>query len=735
MYFNAREFTLRLLTKSFLFKSSLVLFIIGLGSNVVIGQSSIFSNAITGTNPNTFNPYTNGQVVSTGITVSGIGMGSGITPTNANDRYNANGWNSNSLGSNDYFEWTITPGNCSEIDFNSFVYTAQVSNSEINRFRFRSSIDNYTNDIGTATATGTTILLTDLAYQNITAPITFRLYAFGSGTVNSGRTFSINDFQFTGTLSSITPQSFPTLTNGDYVWTGNSSQNWTTDANWSVYNSSNASFTIAANDPDAANLNVVIPPISTCNTYGITIFRNCLLNNDRTVNNITILTNGQLTVDQDGDSLSVFANWTNNGVFNHNNRNAKVDFKHATNTQIIGGTSQTQFYNLEISNNNSNNVVLNQSVSVANNFKFDGNRKLGLGNNSLSFLGNSSITGANNSRYFVTNGNGTVNRTVSNGNVTFPVGISLYNPCILSNSGTSDYFSVRVIDNVTQDGSGIGTTTPAKCVKRTWMISEALVGGSNVTMKLQWNGNSSEHINGFAYNPGFMYIAHHNGTDWEDKGFNGQSNAVNAHFLTQSNITSFSPFSIADASTPLPVQLTSFNAVCEEEKGVNVTWSTASEHNSSYFDILKSEDGHNWRSIATVAAAGNSTNTINYGMIDAEKATGVSYYKLIQYDIDGQSKEYGPISAGCNSVNEMIIKTFPNPSGDEFYVELISPEATSTVITIIDAQGKSVYTRTVETEKGSNLYTIESLNVLPGMYYIQISNDLTTPNVVKHSFR
>ena len=214
-------------------------------------------------------------------------------------------------------------------------------------------------------------------------------------------------------------------------------------------------------------------------------------------------------------------------------------------------------------------------------------------------------------------------------------------------------------------------------------------------------------------------------------------NIQGAVFYTEFAIPSFSEFWLhgSSNSSPLPVELTSFNAICEEGKGVNVTWTTASEHNSSYFDVLKSEDGHNWRSISTVSAAGNSTNIINYGIVDAEKANGVAYYKLMQYDIDGESKEYGPISSDCYHLGEMRVKTFPNPSGDEFYVELISPEATSTVITLVDAQGKSVYTRTVETEKGTNLYTFEALNVLPGMYYIQISNDITTPSVVKHSFR
>lgn len=189
------------------------------------------------------------------------------------------------------------------------------------------------------------------------------------------------------------------------------------------------------------------------------------------------------------------------------------------------------------------------------------------------------------------------------------------------------------------------------------------------------------------------------------------------------------------SGTGLPVELTSFNAVCSDEKSVNVSWSTASEHNSSYFDVMKSEDGHNWRSVSIVSAAGNSVNNIDYGIVDAEKMNGTVYYKLMQYDIDGKSKEYGPISSTCATLNEMVVKTYPNPSGQEFFVEIIAPESTTTIIAILDAQGKMVQSRTVDTHKGTNIYTFADLNILPGMYYIQISNDLATPNVVKHSFR
>jgi hypothetical protein len=157
---------------------------------------SIFDNPISTNNPNNFNPYILGQTVNTNITVSGIGRGTGITGTNANNRYNATAWNTAALDATDYFEFTLTPNASFKINFISFVYTGQASAAAgPTNFAFRSSVDGYAGDIGTPTATGATIDLSGPAYQNIATAITFRYYAWGGG---AGGTYSINDFTFNG---------------------------------------------------------------------------------------------------------------------------------------------------------------------------------------------------------------------------------------------------------------------------------------------------------------------------------------------------------------------------------------------------------------------------------------------------------------------------------------------------------------------------------------------------------
>lgn len=161
----------------------------------------IFDNPITGTNPNTSDPYTSGQTVDSNVTVSGIGRGTGIAGTNANDRYNANSWNTAGLDADAYFYWTLDANNGYEIDFTNLVYTGQASGSGPASFAFRSSVDGYTSDIGTPSATGTTIDLSAAAYQNLTAPVTFRMYGWGAS--GAAGTFSINSFTFNGSVVSI----------------------------------------------------------------------------------------------------------------------------------------------------------------------------------------------------------------------------------------------------------------------------------------------------------------------------------------------------------------------------------------------------------------------------------------------------------------------------------------------------------------------------------------------------
>jgi hypothetical protein len=115
-------------------------------------------------------------------------------------------------------------------------------------------------------------------------------------------------------------------------------------------------------------------------------------------------------------------------------------------------------------------------------------------------------------------------------------------------------------------------------------------------------------------------------------------------------------------SVPLPVELTQFEATPYPQWNV-INWTTASEQNSSHFDLEMSLDGEEWRKIATKSAAGNSTQEIKYSHIDYN-LNSLVYYRLQQFDIDGQFKTYGPIVITKTITDKKIVK-YINLMGQE----------------------------------------------------------------------
>jgi hypothetical protein len=113
----------------------------------------------------------------------------------------------------------------------------------------------------------------------------------------------------------------------------------------------------------------------------------------------------------------------------------------------------------------------------------------------------------------------------------------------------------------------------------------------------------------------------------------------------------------------LPVELLYFEGV-KYPSFNNLKWATASEQNSSHFNIERSEDGENWRVVGTKLAAGNSQSLINYTYLDYYNQDNIVYYRLVQYDIDGQHKIYGPISIEGFFSSKKIVK-YINLAGQE----------------------------------------------------------------------
>jgi len=95
--------------------------------------------------------------------------------------------------------------------------------------------------------------------------------------------------------------------------------------------------------------------------------------------------------------------------------------------------------------------------------------------------------------------------------------------------------------------------------------------------------------------------------------------------------------------TPLPVELLDFSGDVVDN-GQLLKWSTASESQSDYFSVYRSDNGQNWDLLNEIPAAGFSNSVINYEYLDQTIRNNYVYYKLKQTDIDGVEESFVPIA-------------------------------------------------------------------------------------------
>jgi len=173
----------------------------------------------------------------------------------------------------------------------------------------------------------------------------------------------------------------------------------------------------------------------------------------------------------------------------------------------------------------------------------------------------------------------------------------------------------------------------------------------------------------------------------------------------------------------LPVELISFTAD-KKENFVDLNWVTSTEINNNYFEILRSEDGLNWTSLDSViskAIAGNSFKILKYNYLDRTRiASGLVYYKLVQYDFNGDSME------SQVAVVKLIPKTTINPNpfkGELFFSNFKQINK----IELYTYEGKLMYSERNPSNR------IDTRFLKKGVYFIQLNlkNEIITERVLK----
>jgi hypothetical protein len=122
-------------------------------------------------------------------------------------------------------------------------------------------------------------------------------------------------------------------------------------------------------------------------------------------------------------------------------------------------------------------------------------------------------------------------------------------------------------------------------------------------------------------------------------------------------------FSIVQGNS-LPVDLVEFTATRLGKQSARLSWTTATEVGSDYFDVERSTDGIAFAPIGRVTAAGNSNQSEEYRFDDERGLAGRNFYRLRQLDLDGQTT-FSEVRLVTLEGELDKVKAWPNPA-EEF---------------------------------------------------------------------
>jgi len=138
----------------------------------------------------------------------------------------------------------------------------------------------------------------------------------------------------------------------------------------------------------------------------------------------------------------------------------------------------------------------------------------------------------------------------------------------------------------------------------------------------------------------------------------------------------------------LPVTLTEFKGT-QQNKAVLLQWTTASELNSKHFELQKSYNGTDYRTIATINAAGNSNSRLDYSYLDKEPLTEANHYRLRSVDLDGNNKLSNVVLIRIAGLQQDML-VLNNPFRDQISIRFVKAPQTKADIRLLDMSGRLV---------------------------------------------
>ncbi len=145
-----------------------------------------------------------------------------------------------------------------------------------------------------------------------------------------------------------------------------------------------------------------------------------------------------------------------------------------------------------------------------------------------------------------------------------------------------------------------------------------------------------------------------------------------------------------------------------------LTWKVENETNLSRYELQRSADAQDFKTIGLITATGSSS----YDFVDADISNlPVYYYRLKKIDLDG-TYTYSAILKIAGPVRSLTMNATPNPFTDLIKLTIASPVKETAIIKVSDPGGRQLYRQVINLQAGVNVITLDKLNSLSAGTYI-----------------
>ena len=197
--------------------------------------------------------------------------------------------------------------------------------------------------------------------------------------------------------------------------------------------------------------------------------------------------------------------------------------------------------------------------------------------------------------------------------------------------------------------------------------------------------------------------------------FNGKIDGSMSGNVYASQTTGISPMGFS-SNAMLPVNFVAFNASKVNDNTIALDWTTTDEVNNSHFEIQRSIDGINFKSVAIVLPDTDNSNSHLYKYNDKFTSQGVVYYRIRQVDFDGKDK-FTAVKVLGGVKSESAAEIFV--SGKNTVTIDLSKMNGNAVVRIVSMNGVIVNQKNNVSEERISLTTY---NAAPGAYVVQVSD-------------